>query len=65
MARPKCPKCENTTFLNSEVTPQGSNFVLTFVHCSSCGAIVGVMDYYNIGQQIRELAKALNVRISE
>jgi hypothetical protein len=41
------------------------NFQMTFIHCSSCGAVVGTMDYYNIGQQIKDLAKALNVRIPE
>jgi hypothetical protein len=47
------------------VSPEGSNFNLTFVHCSSCGAVVGVTDFYNTGQQIKALAKALGVKIPE
>lgn len=65
MAIPTCAKCGNTTFENTVVSPEGSNFNLTFVHCSSCGAVVGVTDFYNTGQQIKALAKALGAKIPE
>jgi transcription elongation factor Elf1 len=61
---PTCVECGSTTFQNTAVSPQ-SNFELTFVHCSSCGAVVGVMDFYNIGQKIKDLAKALRVKSSD
>jgi hypothetical protein len=65
MAIPICAKCENTTFEITLVSPAGSNFKYNLVHCSDCGAVVGVTDFYNTGQQILDLAKALGVRIPE
>ena len=38
---------------------RGSNFSLTFIQCASCGGVVGVMDYYNIGQLLHDLANKL------
>ncbi len=50
--------------------PHGSAFVLYFVQCASCGGVVGVQEYHNIGamlkkQQaaIKKLANGLNVYI--
>ena len=61
MAIPRCPKCESSSFENSEVEPRRSNFKLIFVHCSSCGAVVGVVDYYNIGAELKEIRAKLGV----
>ena len=60
MATSKCPKCDNTHFEMKENTPKDSNYRLLFVQCSSCGTVVGVMDYYNIGAKIREIEEELN-----
>ncbi len=54
-----CPKCNNHTFTIQENTPAGSNFKLMFVQCSSCGAVVGVIDCFNIGNLILQQNKAL------
>lgn len=72
MPKPTCPKCSNTEFAISEVTPKGSRWKLYFVHCasSSCQAVVGVQEWNNIGamleaqnEAIKAIAKQLNVKI--
>jgi len=57
MAISKCPKCDNTYFEVAHNSPSKSNYKLMFVQCSKCGAVVGTMDYYNIGTKIEELEK--------
>lgn len=61
MAISTCPKCPGSTFENKLYSPTGSKFKLSFIQCSSCGAVVGVMDYFNIGGLIQALAKKLGV----
>jgi hypothetical protein len=56
-----CVKCGSTSFEMKEVTPRGSNFKLNFVQCSSCGGVVGVLDYCNIGGMLQTLANKLGV----
>jgi len=34
-----------------------------FIRCSSCGTVVGVTEYYNIGAKLDILANKLNVRL--
>ena len=55
MAYSKCPKCDNGYFEVTENSPSKSNFKLLFVQCSSCGSVVGTMDYWNIGTLLKEL----------
>lgn len=63
MAMSCCPKCGNTNFSVVEGTPNGSNYVYTYVQCSSCGAVVGVMDYFSISTKIDSLEKELKKEI--
>jgi predicted nucleic-acid-binding Zn-ribbon protein len=53
MASSTCVKCGSTSFEIKLNTPHGSNFKIYFVQCSSCGGVVGVTDFYNIGAEIR------------
>ncbi|AQX86124.1 hypothetical protein ATB97_19325 [Elizabethkingia bruuniana] len=62
-SRSKCPKCENSRFEMVEDAPEGSNFKMMFIRCTSCKTVIGVGDYYNIGTLIHELARKLNVRL--
>jgi|GEM_PF-541405 RNase P subunit RPR2 len=55
-----CSKCGNCLFEVTEQKPNNSNYKLLFVQCSSCGSVVGVMDYYNIGARTFELEKKLD-----
>ena len=63
MALSTCGKCENRFFEVVQSGPSNSNFKLNFVQCSRCGNVVGVLDFYNIGQLIRDLATKLGVSI--
>jgi predicted nucleic-acid-binding Zn-ribbon protein len=63
MATSTCIKCGSSSFENKENSPRGSNYAVTFVQCSSCGGVVGVTDFYNIGQLIHDFAKKLNIKL--
>lgn len=64
MATTQCAKCGSHGFEMVHYTPKGSRFKLNFVQCSSCGAVVGVLDYYNIGNLIAELGQKLGVKLT-
>ena len=59
MAEPKCPKCDGTTFELKEHQPQESRFKLMFVQCAECGAVVGAMDFFNVGHLLYKHGEAL------
>lgn len=40
----KCPKCEAGSFAVSEGPPNVGPRSLLYVHCATCGTVVGVMD---------------------
>ncbi len=42
-----------------EGVPTKSNYKLLYVQCADCGAVVGVMDYHNVGTLLGKLAKRL------
>lgn len=44
-----CPKCTSTSFEVKEAEPRNSSYKLIFVQCSSCGAVVGALPYYDAG----------------
>lgn len=55
MAQSRCPKCNNSTFEIVEQEPKNSSYKLMFVQCSSCGSVIGVLDYFNIGTLLKKL----------
>jgi hypothetical protein len=64
---PSCSKCGNSYFELADQVPSGSNYKLKFVQCSSCNATAGVMDFYNLGQMLKEqqeLLEEINSRLS-
>lgn len=63
MARSTCMKCGHTKFELVQNTPKDSNFKLYFVQCASCGGVVGVQEWDNIGALIHRLAKALKISL--
>lgn len=63
MAMSTCVKCGSTRFEIKLAEPHNSNFKVNFVQCSSCGGVVGVMEYYSTGGLIKDLAKKLNVSL--
>jgi len=60
MAYSKCPKCDKTSFEVKENSPVHSNYKILFVQCSSCGTVVGTMDFYNIGARLSEIEKKID-----
>lgn len=63
MAISKCIKCDNTRFELKEATPNGSNFTYQFVQCTKCGGVIGVVDFYNIGDLIQRFAEESGISI--
>jgi hypothetical protein len=59
MAVSTCGNCNSTRFELREHSPSGSEFKLSFVQCASCGTVVGVMDYFNIGSMLEKHEKAI------
>lgn len=59
----KCPNCTSTSFEVALETPKHSNFKLQFIRCSSCGTVVGVLEYYNIGMLLHKLAKKIGFNL--
>ncbi len=61
MAIPRCPKpnCDGANFSMSELTPSGSEYKYSAVCCSRCGAVVGVLDFFNLGSLLKKIQKKL------
>lgn len=49
MAFSKCGSCNSTFFEVKQAEPKDSSYKLVFVQCSSCGAVIGAMPYYDAG----------------
>ena len=64
MASSTCTKCGNTQFELKEVSPRESSFILNFIQYTGCGGVIGVIDFYNIGELIHQLANKLNVPLN-
>jgi hydrogenase maturation factor HypF (carbamoyltransferase family) len=64
MAASICPRCAKPFFEVVERKPADSNFKFLFVQCSSCGAVVRVLEDLNIGDLIHDLANKLGVTLS-
>jgi hypothetical protein len=58
MATPTCLKCGGTQFEHKEVSLKRFRPKLTFVQCSSCGGVVGVLDH-SMAEELREMRKTL------
>jgi hypothetical protein len=63
MATPKCPCCSHTSFELVEIKIATASYRTHAVCCSSCGAVVGVQEFFNIGALIHKLADKLHVRL--
>lgn len=60
MAVSKCIKCDSNSFEISEIKARGSNFKLMAVQCSSCGGVVGIQEFMNIGAMLFRQNGVLN-----
>jgi hypothetical protein len=59
MNKPNCPRCENATFEMQLLDIQRADFKHMCVSCERCGAVVGVLDCYNIGDMLLAQNRAL------
>jgi len=46
-----------------EAKPTGSKYKIMFIQCSSCGAVVGVSDCYNIPSLLEKIAAKLGFKL--
>jgi predicted nucleic-acid-binding Zn-ribbon protein len=70
MAKTKCGHCGNTTFEMKQVTPEGSNYKLFFIQCSSCGVPISSHEYMSISNMlnkqaaaIKKIARSMNIHV--
>ena len=64
MAISRCIKCDSTNFeLVVKNGISGSNYKFCFIQCSSCGGVVGVTDYYNLGAALEKISAKLGIRL--
>lgn len=64
MAISKCAKCDNTHFEAVEANPALYKFKVTFIQCSNCGTVVGVLEYLNISATLDVIARKLGIDVS-
>ncbi len=64
MALPSCPKCSNHLFQATQISVSGARFKYTVVNCTSCGTIVGMMDFYNIGNMLLQMGEKFGIDLS-
>ena len=64
MAYSACPKCNGHYFEMKEAEPANALYKVNFIQCSSCGAVVGVIDYFDLGTLIHKLARALGMTLA-
>ena len=61
----KCPVCSSTEYEAVNETPLNSNYELIFIRCTTCLAVVGVRDYYNVGALVKKLADKLKIDLDK
>lgn len=49
-----CPHCQHESFELEETSPAGSAFKVNFIKCANCEAPVGVLEYYDTGDLLKE-----------
>ncbi|WP_336916689.1 hypothetical protein [Acinetobacter modestus] len=60
MARSKCGSCNSTSFeLLEKSDVKGSAYPVAFIQCSSCGAVVGVLEEKNSEWLFSQLRKKI------
>jgi hypothetical protein len=55
----KCGKCERASFKIQEINPGGSAYKFYSIQCSHCQTPIGVTDFYNVGQLLKNQEKAI------
>jgi len=63
MAVSSCPRCEGSAFESKPAQPAGSRFKVRFIQCASCGTVVGVLEYFDVGTMVQMLGEKLGIRL--
>ena len=63
MATSRCAKCESRRFEMKEAEPETSKYKVMFIQCASCGAVVGVVDYYNVPSLLGKIGRKMGINI--
>jgi hypothetical protein len=61
----KCPRsdCNSTQFEMKELKVKNSQYRLNAIQCTSCGAVVGVSEWLNLGQALAKIGDKLGVNV--
>ena len=70
VAESTCVKCGGHDFEMKEAQPLESRFKLMLIQCSDCGGVIGVIDFFNVGNllmrqagALTQIAEAMNVKV--
>jgi hypothetical protein len=55
----KCGKCEGAAFKIQEISPNGAAYKFYSIQCTSCQTPIGVTDFFNVGQLLKNQEKAM------
>jgi len=55
----KCGKCEGGSFKIQEISPNGAAYKFYAIQCMGCQTPIGVTDFYNVGQMVKNQEKAI------
>ncbi len=63
MAKPTCVKCGSSQFGMTTQNLKDVNHEYSFIHCSSCGTVVGVVNEYNIANLLLRVCDHLGIDV--
>ncbi len=64
MTTPKCPKCNSTSFQSTtKDNVINSTNMVTFVHCATCGCVIGVQEPMSLTNALIKLADRFGVKL--
>lgn len=55
----KCGHCNGTVTKIAEIQPSGTDFKQIAICCSSCSSILGITDYFNVGNLVKMQEKEI------
>lgn len=55
MAMSSCPKCDGHSFEAVDQVPHNSTVKVIFIQCQACGTVVGVKDWLQQEETIRQI----------
>lgn len=58
---PKCGHCGHTAFEAKVIEPSGSNLKQVAICCAGCSAVLGITDFYSVGNYPKQTADAVNL----